>query len=66
MENKWEVIYHWVNENLFVPEQLINILGECNVEEDADQDRDDDGDADKGVEMTNMEDKVFEDESYED
>ena len=60
MENKWEVIYHWVNENLFVPGQLINILGERNVEEDADQDRDDDaGDADKGVEMANMEDKVF-------
>ena len=58
MENKWEGIYHWVNENLFVPEQLINILDERNVEEDADQDRDND---DEGVEMKNMVDEVFED-----
>ena len=37
---------------------------EQNVEGDADRDRDnDDGDDDEGVEMTNMVDEVFEDES---
>ena len=67
VENKWEEIeYDWVKGNLIVPEQLIDILCEQNVEGDADQDSDDDGDGDEGVEMTNMVDEVFEDESDED
>ena len=48
-------------ENLIIPEQLIDILCEQNVEGDADQDRDtDDGDDDEGVEMPNIVDEVFE------
>ena len=65
-----EIEYDWVKGNLNVPEQLINILCEQNVDGDADQDTDDDGvdeDDDEGVvDMTNMVDKVFEDESDED
>ena len=50
--------------NLIVPEQLIDILCEENVEVDADEDMDNnDGDNEEGVEMTNM---VDEDESDED
>ena len=54
--------YDWVKGNLIVPEQIIDILCEQNVEGDADQDRDDydDDDDDEGVEMTNMVDEVFE------
>ena len=53
--------------NLIIPEQLINISCEQNVEVNADQDSDnDDGDDNEGVEMTNMVDEVFEDESDED
>ena len=58
-----------MKKNLIIPEQLINILGEQNVERDADQDRNDDDDDDDGdvdVEMTNMVDEVFEDKSDED
>ena len=59
-----EIGYDWVKGNLIVPEQLIDILCEENVEGDADQDRDNnDGDDKEGVEMTNMAD---EDESDED
>ena len=67
--NGKEIKYHWVKKNLIIPEQLINILGEQNVERDADQDRnddDDDDDDDEGVEMTIMVDEAFEDESDED
>ena len=68
--NVEEIEYDWVKGNLNVPEQLINILCEQNVDGDADQDTDDDGvdeDDDEGVvDMTNMVDKVFEDESDED
>ena len=65
--NEEEIEYDWVNGNLIIPEQLINMLCEQNVEGDADQDRDNDvGDEDEGVEMTNMVDEVFEDESDED
>ena len=60
--NGEEIEYDWVKRNLIVPEQLIDILCEQNVERDADQDRDDD---DEGIEMTNMVDKVFEAESDE-
>ena len=50
--------------NLIVPgEQLVNILCVQNVAGYADQDRN--GDDDEGVEMTNMVDEVFEDESDE-
>ena len=70
MESKWGgTEYDWVKGNLIVPEQLIDILCEQNVEGDADQNRDDyddDDDDDEGVEMTNMVDEVFEDESDED
>ena len=46
--------------NLIMPEQLINILCEQNVEVNADQNRDnDDGDDVEGVEMTDMVDEVF-------
>ena len=52
---------------MIITEQLINILCEQNVEGDADQIRDnDDGNYDEGVEITNMVNKVFEDESDED
>ena len=64
-KNGEEIEYDWVKGNLILPEQLIDILCEQNVEGDADQDRDDDDD-DQGVEMTNMVDEVFEDESDED
>ena len=50
-----------MKENLLVPEQLINILDEPNVEGGADQDRNN-GNDDEGVEMTNMVDEVFEDD----
>ena len=63
--NGKEIEYLCAKENLIVPEQLIDILGEQNVEGDADQDRND-GYDDEGVEMTNMVDKVFGDESDED
>ena len=65
VENRWkEIEYHSTKENFIVPEQLLNILGEQNVEGNADRDRDDDdGDDDEGVEMTNMVDKEIEDES---
>ena len=58
-----EIEYDWVKGNLNVPEQLINILCEQNVNGDVDQDRNDDEGV---VDMTNMVDKVFEDESDED
>ena len=62
-----EIEYHWVKENWIVPRQLIDILGEQNVDRGADQDRDDDdGYYDEGVEMTNMVDEVFIEESDED
>ena len=55
-----------MKENLIVPEELVDILCEQNVEGNAYQDRDvDDGDNDEGVEMKKMVDKVFEDESDE-
>lgn len=60
-----EIEYDWVKGNLIVPEQLIDILCEQNVDRDTDQDRDDD-DHDEGFEMTNMVDEVFEDESDDD
>ena len=63
--NGKKIEYICAKENLTVSEQLIDILGEQNVEGDADQDRND-GDDDEGVEMTNMVDKVFGDESDED
>ena len=65
--NGEEIEYDCVKGNLIVPEQLIDILCEQNVEGDADQDRDDDddNDDDEGVEVTNMVDEVFEDESDE-
>ena len=61
MEKKWEEIeYDCVTGNLIMPEQLINILCEQNVEVNADQNRDnDDGDDVEGVEMTNIVDEVF-------
>ena len=60
--------YEWVKGNMIVPERRIDILCLQNVDGDADDDDDaDDGDDDdEGVEMTNMVDKVFEDESDED
>ena len=65
--NGEEIEYDWLKGDLIVPEQFINILCEQNVEGDADQDRDDDdGGDDDGVEMTNMLDEVFEDESDKD
>lgn len=64
--NGEEIEYDWVKGNLIVPEQVINILCEQNFEGDADQDRDDDDDDDQGVDITNMVDKVFADESDED
>ena len=55
-----------MKENLIVPEELIDILCERNVDWNVYQDRDvDDGDNDEGVEMKKMVDKVFEDESNE-
>ena len=66
-KNGKEIEYEWVKGNLIIPGQLIDILCEQNVEGDAYQDRDnDDGDDDEGVEMTNMVDEVFKDESDED
>ena len=66
--NGEEIEYDWVKGNLIVPELLTDILCEQNVKGDADQDRDnnDGDDDDEGVEMTNMVDEVFEDESDED
>ena len=55
-----EIENHWVKENEIVSAQLFDILGEQNVEGDADQDRDD-GNDDEGVERTNMVDEVIED-----
>ena len=50
-----------MKEKLIVPEQLIDILCERNVEADAYQDMgNDDGDDDEDVEMTNIVDEVFE------
>ena len=60
--NGKEIDYLWVKENLIVPKQFINILGEQNVDGDGDQDRNDCIN-DEGVEMTFMVDEVFEDES---
>ena len=53
--------YLWVKENMIVPAQVINILGEQNVEGDVDQDRNHGDNDDEGVELTYMADKVFED-----
>ena len=49
---------------LIIPEQLIDITGEQNVEGGADQDRGNDDD--EGVEITKMIDEVFEDETDKD
>ena len=66
-KNGEEIEYNCVKGNLIISEQLVNILCEQNVEVNADQDRDNgDGDDDEGVEMTDMVDNVFEDESDED
>ena len=60
--NGEEIEYDLEKKNLIVPEQLIDILCEQNVEVDADLDRDnDDGDDVDGIEMTNIVDDVFED-----
>ena len=60
--NGEETEYDLEKKNLIVPEQLIDILCEHNVEVDADLDRDnDDGDDVDGIEMTNIVDDVFED-----
>ena len=65
MENIWEGNWVPLGENLIVPEQGIDNLGEQNVKRGrgADQDRDyDDGDYDGGVEIANMVDEGFEEE----
>ena len=65
MEKNWEENeYNWVKGNL-IPEQLIDILCEQYVEGVHIRDNDD-CDDNEGVEMTNMVDKVFENESDED
>ena len=56
-----EIDYDWVKGNLVVPEQLIDILCEQNVEEGADQDSDEEEEED--FEMTNMVDEVYQDDS---
>ena len=60
--NGEEIEYDLEKGNLIVPEQLIHILCEQNVEVDADLDRENDnGDDDEGIEMTNIVDDGFED-----
>ena len=66
--NGEDIEYDRVKGNLRVPEKLINILCEQNVDGDADHDDDDDDDDDDNdecFEMTNMVDEVFEDQSDE-
>ena len=53
-----------MKDNLIVPAQLIDILCDQNNDGEAEQDLDDD-DNDEEVELTNMVDGVFEDESDE-
>ena len=53
-----------MKDNLIAPAQLIDILCDQNNNGEADHDLDDD-DNEEGVELTNMADEVFEDESDE-
>ena len=54
-----------MRENVIVCKKLTDILGDQNVEGDADQDIND-GDNDESVEITNILDTVFEDECDDD
>ena len=60
-KNGEKIEYDWVKGNLIIQKKHFDILNEQNVAGAADQDRG----ADEGVELTNMIDKIFEDESYE-
>ena len=58
-----EIEYEWTKGNLIVPEQLVEILCDQNV--DVDDDQQDESNVDEGVEITNMLDEVFNHESDE-
>ena len=68
LDSGWKLIrgdieYEWTKRNLFVPEQLVEILCDQNV--DVDDDQQVESNVDEGVEMTNMLDEVFGNESDE-
>ena len=58
-----DIEYQWTKEILIVPQQLVEIM--CSQNPDMDDDQQDESIVDEGVEMTNMLDEVFENESGE-
>ena len=61
--SRGDIEYQWTKEKLIVPQQLVEIL--CSQNPDMDDDQQDESIVDEGVEMTNMLDEVFENESDE-